>query len=355
MTGAGPIPVFDGHNDTLLRLHRSAANGRPASFFERGTEGHLDLPRAREGGFAGGFFAAFVPSRPSTRRNSVRTDDGYDVPLPAPPSLGHAQRMVLALAATLFRLEAESKGALEVVRTAAQIRPCLERGALAAIFHIEGAEAIGPDLDALAVLHQAGLRSLGIVWSRPNRFGEGVPFRFPGSPDTGPGLTAAGQALVQACNQLGILIDLSHINQRGFFDVAATSDAPLVATHSAVHAICPTSRNLTDAQLAAIRASGGVVGLNFAVSQTRPDGRNEADTPLEILVRHLDHLLEHLGEKGVALGSDFDGTLVPQAIGDAAGLQHLFDALRLRGYDEPLLRKIGFENWLSVLERTWRA
>jgi membrane dipeptidase len=353
MTEGGLIPVFDGHNDSLLRLHQAAARGEPADFLARGTEGHLDLPRAREGGFAGGFFAAFVPSR--GKRQLVRTDAGYEMPLPAPPSLGHAQRTVLALAATLFRLERQSAGALEVVRTVPQIRAALARGALAAIFHLEGAEAIGPDLDALVVLYEAGLRSLGLVWSRPNRFGCGVPFRFPGSPDTGPGLTDAGRALVRACNQQGILIDLSHINQRGFFDVAETSSAPLVATHSAVHAICPAARNLTDAQLQAIRASGGVVGLNFAVSQTRPDGRNEADTPLEVPIRHLEYLLEQLGEDGVALGSDFDGTVVPQVIGDAAGLPRLFEALRQRGHGEPLLRKIGFENWLSVLERTWRA
>ena len=112
-------------------------------------------------------------------------------------------------------------------------------GNLAAVLHIEGAEAIDPELEALEVFYAAGLRSLGPVWSRPNVFGHGVPFRFPSSPDTGPGLTDAGKELVRACNRLRIMLDLTHLNEAGFWDVAALTDAPLVATHSNVHALCP--------------------------------------------------------------------------------------------------------------------
>src|SRR5207249_3433650 len=100
----------------------------------------------------------------------------------------------------------------------------------------------------------------------------GVPFKMPGSPDTGPGLTAAGRELVRACNELGIAIDLSHLNERGFWDVAGLSTAPLVASHSNAHAICPTTRNLLDTQLDAIRDSGGIVGVNFAVQFLHPEG-----------------------------------------------------------------------------------
>jgi membrane dipeptidase len=154
---------------------------------------------------------------------------------------------------------------------------CLADGTFAMIFHIEGAEAIDPDLNALETLYQAGLRSIGIVWSRRNLFASGVPFVFPSSPDTGPGLTDAGKRLVKACNELGILIDLSHLNEKGFWDVAKLSDAPLVATHSGAHALSAASRNLTDKQLDAIRASGGMVGVNFHVGFLRADGgRNDA-------------------------------------------------------------------------------
>jgi membrane dipeptidase len=135
--------------------------------------------------------------------------------------------------------------------------------------------------------------------------------------------------------------------------VAALSDAPLVASHSNAHALCPHSRNLTDRQLDAIRASGGLVGVNFATSFLRPDGRRDPNTALSDVVRHVDHLIGRLGEDGVGLGSDFDGATVPAPIGDAAGLPHLADALREAGYGEALLRKVVWENWLRVLGATW--
>jgi membrane dipeptidase len=181
-----------------------------------------------------------------------------------------------------------------------------------------------------------------------------VPFRFPSPPDTGPGLTDAGKALVKACNELKVLVDLSHLNEKGFWDVAALSDAPLVATHSNAHALCPHSRNLTDRQLAAIRESGGVVGVNFAAGFLRADGRMVADTPLAEIVRHADYLIERVGVEGVAFGSDFDGAIIPKDMGTVAGLPKLVDAFRAAGYDDATLQKLCYENWLGVLERTWR-
>ena len=235
---------------------------------------------------------------------------------------------------------------------AADIRAAMAKKSMAAVFHIEGAEAIDTDLAMLDVLHAAGLRSLGIVWSRPNAFGHGVPFRFPSSPDTGDGLTDAGKALVKACNELRIMIDLSHLNEKGFRDVAKLSNAPLVATHSNVHALCPHSRNLTDWQLGAIRDTDGMVGLNYATGFLREDGRMNSDTPLEVMVRHVDYLVKALGEDRVGLGSDFDGAMIPAAIGDAAGLPKLLVALANHGYGRALIEKIAHRNWVRVLEKS---
>lgn len=351
------LPIFDGHNDTLLNLFLPERGGG-RSFFERGQRGHIDLPRARDGGFGGGFFAVFVPSQPGTlvapASDLLITETGYEVRMAPAVDLPHAQRMTIALTASLFRLEAQSQGQLRVVQNIADLAACLASGVLAAILHFEGAEAIDPELDALEVFYQAGLRSLGIVWSRPNAFGHGVPFRFPASPDTGPGLTEAGGRLVEACNRLGIMLDLSHLNERGFWDVAQLTSAPLVATHSAAHAICPSSRNLTDRQLDAIRDSDGMVGMNFEVSAVRPDSYDEPDTPLDVLVRQIDYLVEHVGIDRVGFGSDFDGATMPRAIGDVAGVPKLVEALRQHGYDDPALRKLTHQNWLRVLGQTWR-
>ncbi|HLW00755.1 MAG TPA: dipeptidase [Ktedonobacterales bacterium] len=358
MTDFTAFPIFDGHNDVLLDLHL-AERGAGRSFFTESDRGHLDLPRARRGGFGGGFFAIFPPAPPPEEPmlgRLVRHEDGYEV-LPYPAlDPAYAQQITISVAARLFRLEAESAGQLCVVRNVAELQRCLEDGTLAAILHFEGAEAIDPQLDALEVFYQAGLRSLGIVWSRPNAFGHGVPFKFPSSPDTGPGLTDAGKALVKACNRLGILLDLAHLNEQGFWDVARLSEAPLVVTHAAAHALCPSTRNLTDAQLEAIKASDGMVGLIFETANLRADAAEEPDTSLDVLLAHLEYLVEHVGIERVGFGSDFDGGITPpRDLHDVSGLPTLLAALRARGYDDDALRKITHENWLRVLGKTWRA
>jgi membrane dipeptidase len=344
--------VFDGHNDVLLRLWRQGdLTGR--RFLDGDGEGHVDLPRARAGGLAGGIFAVYVPGDARTVGVGDADDGGVvDFPPLGPVDSSDARRITLEMAGILICMARERPDALRICRSAAEIGEAEAAGAIAAILHLEGAEAIGPECGELEVLYAAGLRSLGPVWSRPNVFGFGIPFRFPGDPDEGPGLTAAGRELVRACNRLGIVFDLSHLNAAGFRDVARLSDKPLVATHSNAHAIAPASRNLTDAQLDAIAESGGVVGLNYAVGFLRDDGRRVADTALTVLVRHLDHLLGRLGENGVALGSDFDGALIPREIGDAAGLPALVGAMRQAGYGEALIEKICWRNWVGVLART---
>jgi membrane dipeptidase len=282
------------------------------------------------------------------------TEDGYEVEDAPPVDTSYAREMADELAAILFKTEAESGGQLKVIRTVEDLESCLHDGVLAAVLHFEGAENLGPDPGALEDLYETGLRSLGLVWSRPNAYGHGVPFRFPASPNTGPGLTDAGRELVRECNRLGVLLDLSHLNERGFWDVAAIMQAPLVVTHSNAYTLCPTTRNLTDRQLDAIRDSDGMVGVNFAVGFLREDGKDEEDTPIEAVVRHVDYLVERIGVERVGFGSDFDGAKVPRGIGDASGLPKLLVALRERGYDGAALKKLAHENWVRVLRTTWR-
>ena len=344
--------IFDGHNDVLSLQHKSGAGARQA--FTDGNDAHIDVPKSRLGGFGGGFFAIYVPSPGDFSEYYEKMKEAaYDLPLPAPVLQVDAALVVLAQAQILRDLEAD--GALKVCTKVSEIRACLDTGTMAAIMHIEGAEGIDTDLDMLTTLHELGLRSIGPVWSRPTAFGHGVPFRYPSDGDTGPGLTEAGKDLVRECNRLGIMLDLSHLNAAGVRDVAKISDAPLVATHSNAHAISPHARNLTDEQLAVIRDSDGMVGLNFAVAFLRPDGQMREDVSLDLMMRHLDHLIEHLGEDRVGLGSDFDGATVPADIGDISGLPKLRDAMRAHGIDEPLMAKLCNENWLSLLDRTWKA
>ncbi|MGD2121285.1 MAG: membrane dipeptidase, partial [Gemmatimonadota bacterium] len=278
------IPVFDGHNDTLLHLAIKSP-GTESDFFT-GREGHIDLPKAKEGGLAGGMFAMFAPSKNwkkeiqwrELRSDGPVTKKGWDVPLAGRLPQPRAMNDIIAMMASLFRLQQMSMGQVKVVTTHRQLTSAMDRGVLAMVMHMEGVEAIKTDLDALGVFYEAGLRSLGPVWSRPNAFGHGVPFNFPDLPDIGPGLTTAGKDLVRECNQLGILVDLSHLNEKGFWDVVALSTAPIVASHSGVWKLCRSPRNLTDDQLRAIGDSGGIVGVNFARAFLRRDGLGDKRT-----------------------------------------------------------------------------
>jgi len=349
-TSSRRLPAFDGHNDTLLKLEIDAIKGTERSFFDRSEKGHIDAVRAKESGFSGGLFAMFVPSNPD-QDFSKPFDPNDPVNFQEVPQK-QALDFTLRMLERAEQIEAASGGEIVICRSAEENRATVEAGKMAISLHIEGAEAIDTEFRALEDLYNRGLRSLGLVWSRENAFGSGVPMAYPASPDTGPGLTAAGRALVQECNRLGILLDVSHLNEKGFWDLAGITDRPIVASHSNAHSICESSRNLTDRQLAAIRESKGLVGVNFHVAFLRPDGKHQKDTPLEVVADHVAYLVDHLGEDHVGLGSDFDGCLPPQGLCDVTGLPALFDVLRQRGFDQATLEKIAYRNWISMLEKS---
>ncbi|MDQ2982485.1 MAG: dipeptidase [Actinomycetota bacterium] len=349
------VPFLDGHNDVLLSLHLESEGPQP--FLDGRPLGHLDLARAHAGGFAAGLFAIFVPSEdardPAAMPIPIR-EPPYAQPLAAPIDPGYARREAAAMIDLLLALESAADGQVEAVRDLSGLERCLAGEALGAILHFEGAEPVAADLCNFAELYARGLRSLGLVWSRPNAFAEGVPFAFPDIPETGPGLTAAGKELVREANRLGVMLDLSHLNERGFWDVAELSEAPLVASHSNVHALCANTRNLTDAQLDEIGRSGGIVGITFHAGMLGEDGRTDAAIPLGTLLDHVDYAVQRIGVDHVGFGSDFDGAVVIDELGDAAGLPRLVEALRDRGYGDEEVVKLAHANWLRVIGASWR-
>ncbi|CAX61302.1 Zn-dependent dipeptidase [Erwinia billingiae Eb661] len=340
---ASLTPIFDGHNDLLLRLWMPAEQDPVTQFLHGTLPGHLDMARIVQGGFAGGLFAVFIPPVEFVQQSNQAYSEAVHDPL----AITEAQ------IALLHRIEAESAGRAKICRTAGEIQRCIEQGVLAMVLHIEGAGALDDQLSQLDRWIDAGLRSIGPLWNLANRFGVGVTGSFPGSPDTGDGLTPLGLALLRTCNQKKLLIDLSHMNEKAFWQTAKHSSAPLVATHSNVHALCPQPRNLTDSQLQAIAESDGFVGVNFGNAFLRSDGKRDSDTPLGDILRHLEGLMAVLGEDRVGLGSDFDGISVPETLKDAAGLPRLVDAMRAAGYSQQLIEKISWRNWLAVLQKTW--
>jgi membrane dipeptidase len=335
-------PVFDGHNDVLTREdHAGIVAGRPG--------GHLDLPRMRAGGVRGGIFSVFTPSADTRKR---RTRNAVELEVARPVEHTVAAAHATAVAGRLLGLE--RGGHLRVARGVGDLDAARDdRGPPLAVLHLEGAEAIDPGLESLELWHEAGLRSLGPVWSRSNAFGHGVPFASPSSPDIGPGLSGRGRELVRRCADLGILVDVSHLNEAGFWDLARLDIGPIVATHSGAHALCQTSRNLTDEQLDAIEASGGLVGIVFACPFLRADFARDADTPVELIAEHARYVADRIGCEHVALGSDFDGATIPASVGDVAGVPRVLDALAECGFSPAEVSAIAWDNWRRVLAEWW--
>jgi membrane dipeptidase len=305
------------------------------------------------GGVRGAIFAVFTSSDGARESLVPRVDGALEF---ESHPLGHEVAAAHAGVVGGRLLALERAGYVRVARRGADLDKARgDDGPPAAVLHLEGAEAIDPELEALDLWYQAGLRSLGPVWSRPNAFGHGVPFISPSSPDLGPGLSDAGRALVRRCAELGILVDVSHLNEAGFWDVARLDAGPIVASHTAAHALCPTSRNLLDSQLDAIGASGGLVGIVFACAFLRADFADDPDTPLELIARHARHVADRIGVAHVALGSDYDGATIPAALGDVAGTPKLLDALAAYGFSREELESIAWANWRRVLGAWWRG
>lgn len=349
MTEQAAPRIFDGHNDALLRVWRAGSDGESA-FVEGGGEGHLDLPRALAGGMRGGLFGVFVPRRPE--EPAPPEVDRAVKELSPPVTHEWAAQVAEQQAAILERLERNSGGRLRKALASGDVRAALDGDFLACVLHFEGAEPIAEDLSNLDAWHEKGLRSVGLVWARANAFAEGVPLRFPASPDIGPGLTPAGKELVRQCRRLGILVDVSHLNYRGFLDVAKEYAGPVVATHSCAHAICPAARNLTDDQLRIIRDTGGIAGVSLNLPDLNPDGSESTGAALGLIARHMEHIAVIAGVEHVGIGSDFDGCPMPEQVPDAAALPRIAEALRERGWKDSGIRRVFRDNWMRVLEQT---
>lgn len=330
-------PVIDGHIDTLLSVYADRDGER--RFDERSESGHADRPRLEAGGVAAAFFATFVSNPDREGRPGSR-----------PPEIDHeiARRETNAMLDLLD--EWVERGDLRLVTDAADLDTVVENpDEVGAVAHLEGAEAVAPDLSNLDALYDRGVRSIGLTWSRPNAFGHGVPFVHDETPDIGPGLTDAGEQLVAECDRRGIVVDCAHLNAAGIRDVAEVAEHPLVVSHTGAHAVAPAARNLTDDLLELVAESGGVVGITFAAGHLRPDGESDTETPISVLVDHVEHVAEVAGVEHVAFGSDFDGATVIDPVADASRFPNVLDALAERGFSDSEIEQIAHGNWMRVL------
>jgi membrane dipeptidase len=308
--------VIDGHCDSIGdQLERGRWLG------DRSSEGHIDLPRLREGGIDVQFFACYVPT--PYQRHGATT---------------HA----LERLDQLHLLAEQLPDQFVLARTTGDILRAKSEGKVAGIAGLEGAEALDASIGVLRHFHRLGLRNLGLAWNHRNAACDGVA-----ESRTNGGLTEFGVKVVEECNRLGIVLDVSHLSPAGLTDVLAVSQQPIIASHSNARALCDHPRNLTDAQMEAIAAKGGVIGVTFVDSFL-----NRADpqaASLDDVVAHIEYMLGVVGPEHVALGSDFDGWTMAREIKDAACYPLITQQLVERGHEPRVIRKILGENLLRVL------
>ncbi|MBQ7501282.1 membrane dipeptidase [bacterium] len=366
---------FDGHNDTLTKHYPprhlrtgSGAKIRSHSFITGNSKCHMDLPGIKEAGFQGGIFAVFVDPLPedgeedqigSSYLQGHKRQTGPGFPLFEPPiDSSLALTASLEVLSHAYQDERAADGQIKIVRTKGDLQTAIDSGSLAMVLHLEGCEAVDSELRLLEVFWQAGIRSLGLCWSRPNIFGTGVPFAYGMSPDLGPGLSEAGKRLVRRCHELGILVDLAHLNAAGFYDALALSSKPIAVSHTAAHALCPSARNLTDRQLDCLAENGGLAGVTFHVPDLLGPGGECASTvmpgavltPLQAIAAHIKYIGERIGYEHVALGSDFDGCTVPEEIANVRGLKKLPGELEKLNISPENIEKVCSGNWQRILK-----
>ncbi|MBQ9719510.1 MAG: membrane dipeptidase, partial [Oscillospiraceae bacterium] len=225
-------------------------------------------------------------------------------------------------------------------RTGEEVKQANDNGKIAAQLNSEGGELLDCDPEKLDWAKQAGVVSVNLTWNHANELS--------GSHREAPerGLSDRGRAFVRRAGELGIRLDVSHCSDAAFWDLVKLTEQPVIATHSDARAICPHTRNLTDDMFRAIAESGGVVGLNFYTAFVAPSGEPTMDD----ILRHFDHFLSLGGENHIALGADLDGcSALAGGLRGVEDMPRLWQALNDHGYDENLLEKIFYRNWLRVL------
>jgi len=323
------LVVVDGHCDTALDLVGKsfvAEGSPPRDFLARGESGHLDLPRLKEGGVTCQFMALF-------------TDDAL-----VAEAERHTWRLLEAVEAVFARTE-EFRLAL----SADEVLAAKREGAVAALLTIEGGEAIGEDLGVLRAFRERGVRLMGLTWNRRNALGRGAGSGDPASDGTG-GLTVFGRRVVAEMERSGMIVDASHLSDEALDDLLEIAQRPVVASHSNSRALCPHRRNLEDAQVERIAATGGLVAATFAGVFIDPD---PAKVSLARLAEHVAHLVAVAGADHVGIGSDFDGFTRKYgvALGECSELPRLTAALLERGIGEGEVAKIMGGNWMRVIRQ----
>ena len=320
------MKLFDLHCDTLYECCETDRHLR---------ENDLHVNRAAAAGYAhyAQFFALFCGARAPTEKLARQRDCVLDTP---------PDERLARMVRTAKREFAANADWLQFCTSAAGLDEAVREDKTAAFLSIEGAELLPDRPDALEIAYDAGVRLITVTWNYRSRFGCSAAV------DQNAGLTGAGRALVRDCAEKGIVIDVSHLSEQGFWDVCKTIDGPFVASHSDSRALCNHPRNLTDRQFGEIARRGGLVGINLYT----PFLVRQSDSIIEDAMDHIEHFLGMYGEKTIALGCDFDGCdQLPAGIDGLADLYRLADKMLQKGYKESTVNGLFYDNAFAFIHK----
>jgi membrane dipeptidase len=305
--------VIDGHADTLDRVLEEGHD-----FLEPSPDFHIDLPRLLEAGINCQVFSLWTPPEYQGERATIRA---------------------LKMIGAFLEMQKERSELRQITRVSD-----LDPARPGFCFSFEGAEPLAGDVSLLEVFYRLGVRMIALTWNGRNPFADGL--RVGPKPS---GLTELGLELVERMGELGVVLDLAHIAEPGFWDALAASHGPVVATHANARALHDHPRNLTDAQLKAIAERDGLVGITFVPTFLAKGGAD-----LDDVLAHIDYVVQLIGEDHVGLGSDFDGiTQPPTRLTGVQCLPALTEGMLQRGYSEARVTKILGSNWARVFQKIW--
>jgi len=359
--------VVDTHDDTTQRF----LDGK-FDIGTRHTDGSIDVPRMREGGLSAIFFSIWIPSK-----------------ITGPDAVNRALAQIEAVREQLRKHPKD----LTLATTAAEVRAAYQQGKIAALMGVEGGHMINSDLATLRKFASLGVRYMTLTHSGNDEWADSSTASAAHN-----GLTDFGKDVVGEMNRLGVIVDISHVSDKTFYDALAVSRAPMIASHSSCRALCDAPRNMTDQMMKDLAAKGGVIQINYHVGFLSQEFRNAEKADPEInkaigeevqklcgddeacqllegdrltrryveqgklprvdwtkIIEHMDHAVKVAGINHVGLGSDFDGANMPYGMEDAAKLPKITDALLRKGYSEGDLKKILGENTLRVMAEVERV
>jgi len=359
--------VVDTHDDTTQRF----LDGK-FDIGARHDDGSIDVPRMREGGLDAIFFSIWIPSK-----------------VTGPEAVNRAIAQIEAVREQALKHPKE----LALATTAAEVRAAYKQGKIAALMGVEGGHMINSDLDVLRKFASLGVRYMTLTHSGNDEWADSSTDK-----PAHNGLTEFGKDVVREMNRLGVMVDISHVSDKTFYDALEISRAPMIASHSSCRALCDVPRNMTDQMMKDLAAKGGVVQINYHVGFLSQEFRDAEKANPEInkaiaqevqkrcgdnegcqliegdrltreyveqgklprvdftkIIEHIDHAVKVAGVDHVGLGSDFDGANMPYGMEDATKLPKITDALLKRGFSEGDVKKILGESTLRVMTEVERV